>query len=291
MSGTTLTWVGPSGGGANNGHPVQQSRTLTASGALVLSTANQVIQGLDISSVSGPAVEINANNVTLKQCRIICGGFEVLSVDGNITGVIIEDCEFDGQSGTDGSSALILGAASNNGTQGSSGPLTIRRTNIHSCCNGISCEMNAPSGGTILIQDNYIHGLTTSGTGHVNGFQYNGGVGGSVKLDLEHNAIENNYPGNVTQPGAQTDCVMVDDAGGGPIQDITVNNNLLRGGGDFCIYLDTHFNGSTITNVNYTNNAMQMTAPFPANGYHDFNPTAPTTFTGNYDYITLAPIT
>ena len=49
VSGSTMTWVGPLGGGPNNGNPQRQSVSLTPSSITGSSANGQIIQGLDIT--------------------------------------------------------------------------------------------------------------------------------------------------------------------------------------------------------------------------------------------------
>lgn len=96
----TLHWVGPVGGGPNDGNPQAQSLVLSNSGSVTTSSTNQVISGLNITG----QVDIGHNGVTLKNCGITQSfggaGRAVGLTKASITGVTIEDCWIDGSSDT-----------------------------------------------------------------------------------------------------------------------------------------------------------------------------------------------
>lgn len=204
---------------SNTGVPA--GTTLLPSGNLVITQPGTVISGLDIQG----AVDIDAPNVTLKESRIRAARFDVVRVKPGITGVTIQDCEIDGiGTGNDGS----------NGIRGSG---TFLRNNIHNVENGITLD------GGATIQDNYIHDLLASGAPHYDGIQIDGGVSNVL---IRHNTIIN--------PHAQTAAVMIDNYFG-PIDEITVDNNRLIGGG-YTVYSDGQFSGGPITAVTFTNNRL-----------------------------------
>jgi hypothetical protein len=203
----------------NTGVPV--GTTLVPSGNLVITQPGAVIAGLDIQG----AVDIDAPNVTLKDSRIRAARFDVVRVKPGITGVIIQDCEIDG-----------IGAG-NDGSNGIRGAGTFLRNNIHRVENGITLD------GGATVQDNYIHDLLASGSPHYDGIQIDGGVSNVL---IRHNTIIN--------PHAQTAAIMIDNYFG-PIDDITVDNNRLIGGG-YTVYSDGQFSGGPITAVTFTNNRL-----------------------------------
>jgi hypothetical protein len=264
-----LSWIGPVGGGPSTSNDQSQSISLTASGNLHLTIAGQIIVGKDIAGT----VQVSANDITIRQCRIRASAFWLCSIDGGVDGLTLEDCEIDGINGhTDGCTAVYVGNTGSAGKLGAN--CVVRRCNIHGACNGMSVGH-----GPITFVDNWVNGMATSGSGHMNGIQHNGGDLGQI--NIQHNTIENNKN--------QTDCIMLDDFYG-QIKNVLVDRNLLRGGGAFCIYLDTHFGGTKPVNIIVTNNAMQKTSPFYAAGYHNFNPNYPNTYSGNYDYLTNVAI-
>lgn len=213
---------------------------LTSSPSLHITSVGQVVSGLNING----SVQISANNVTLKNCKIVGGGFWVVSVDGGCSGVTIQDCEIDGQNGS-ADSLLYIG---NTGTQGPTNGLQILRCNIHGGANGMSIGY-----GPLLFKDNYIHNLAGAAGSHINGIQYNGGANYVGTIDIEHNHIEN--------ANNNTDCLMID-AFYGPIKNVTINNNLLRGGGDYTVYCTNGTGSFTSSGIVVTNNVLNKTTPF-----------------------------
>ncbi len=93
-SGNVLTWVGPQGGGANNGHPVQQSVTLGAPVAGQIISSSGTYTGLNLSDT----LTITASNVTVRNSYIsTVGGYNVVKINAiGIENVVIEDCEIAG---------------------------------------------------------------------------------------------------------------------------------------------------------------------------------------------------
>ena len=53
-----------------------------------------VIEGLNIQGM----VTINANDVTLKNCKVTSGSWAVINITSGKTGVVIQDCEINGMS-------------------------------------------------------------------------------------------------------------------------------------------------------------------------------------------------
>src|SRR6202000_2775082 len=117
--------------------------------------------------------------------------------------------------------------------------------------------------GAPVIQDNYIHNLLASGSPHYDGIQIDGGVS---NISIEHNTVINN--------NSSVSAIMIDNYWG-PISNISVDNNLLVGGG-FTVYDAQQFSGGTISGVSFTNNHMGA----GQYGITDFTVTNPT-YTGN----------
>jgi hypothetical protein len=110
-----------------------------------------------------------------------------------------------------------------------------------------------------------VHDLRASGSPHYDGIQIDGGVSNVV---IEHNTIINSYN--------QTSAVMIDNWAGA-ISNITVNNNLLIGGG-YTVYSDGQFRDDAIVGVAFTNNFLRK-GYF---GYHSFVRNTPV-WRGNVD--------
>ncbi|RXG91477.1 Ig-like domain-containing protein [Bradyrhizobium vignae] len=235
MATTTSIWPDASTTG------VPAGVTLTPSGDVVVTQAGAVISGLNIQGT----VYIDAPNVTLENCKITSASFAVVKIASGVTGAVVQNCEINGVgSGNDGSCGIL-------------GQGTFVANNIYNVENGIAVA------GASTIKDNYIHNLLASGSPHYDGIQIDGGIS---NVQIEHNTVINAY--------TQTSAIMIDNYFG-PISNISVQNNLLAGGG-YTVYSDAQFNGGSITGVSFTNNHMQS-------GYWgvtDFNQNSPT-YTGN----------
>jgi len=216
---------------------------LTSAHSLIITTDGATVDALDITGT----VDINADNVTLKRCRVRTANFYIVRIRSGKIGAVVRDCEIDGVGkGNDGS----------NGIQGTG---TILRNNIYNVENGITVDGTSPT----LIEDNYIHDLLASGAPHYDGIQIDGGIS---NVTIRHNTVINRW--------MQTSAVMIDNYFG-PVSKIIVDNNLLLGGG-YTIYVDGQFNSNPISGVSITNNHM-------GRGYWgitNFNKTSPV-YTGN----------
>lgn len=257
--GSILTWVGPLGGGANNGTPVQQTRMLALTNDVVSVYAGQIIQGLNIVGT----VRIRHNNVILRQCRVVSGNAVIVQADsGAPTGVVVEDCLIDG--------TLVNGSTGFNPDSGGGGSI-IRRCNITAAENGVGIGEN-----NMNIQDNWIHDLIPGGVAHTDGIQ---GTGGYTACTITHNAIFS----------TDTSCVIMQNEASG-YSGLVVNNNLLViNAGAACVICRGDKGVGVIGAISITNNKMQKIS---AGSYNDIQSvTGPVTYTGNTDYITGAAIT
>jgi hypothetical protein len=195
--------------------------TLTPSSSLVINTPGTVIEGLDIKG----SVIINAPNVTLKNCKVTSSGDNVVLIKPKITGGVIKNCEIDNLSG---------------GGQCIAGQGTFLRNNIHDCADGIDVR-----GDNTVIQDNFIHRMNGTADSHLDGIQADGGFS---NLTINHNTVINEQN--------QTSAVMLNNYWG-PIDTVTITNNLLVGGG-YTVYINEvakgQASGGTVTNVTIKNN-------------------------------------
>jgi len=201
----------------NTGVPA--GTTLTKSGQLVINTAGAVISGLDISG----GVIINAPNVTLENCKISSSGFYVVQI--NALGATVQNCTIDGLGG---------------GGEGISGAGTFIANNITGCVDGINvCADNT------VIENNYIHGMSGPSSAHFDTIQADGNFSNIL---IQHNTLVNEQ--------TQTSVIMLDNYWGS-ISNVTINDNLLVGGG-YTTYINEMAQGQpgggTVTNVTYTNN-------------------------------------
>lgn len=225
----------------NTGVPAGMALTVHNS-PLIIDTPGAVVSGLDIRG----SVRITAANVTLQNCKVTANTWDWYAINCEASGATVQYCTIDGSNA--------------DGIQNINGPGTFLRNNIFRCDDGI-----APGSNT-LIQDNYIHDLTSPG--HHDGIEIDGG---QSNVTIRHNTIINQAD--------QTSAIMIDNYAG-PIDGIVVDNNRLIGGG-YTVYCADAFSGGPIANVSFTNNRLGKGVW----GYTSFYTTHPV-FTGNVDDVT-----
>src|SRR5262249_37103233 len=88
---------------ANIGVPAGTTLT-THNGDLIIDTDGAVVSGLDIHGT----VYINANNVTLVNCKVTDANWVVVRIANDMTGVVVQNCEINGVgTGNDGSAGIL----------------------------------------------------------------------------------------------------------------------------------------------------------------------------------------
>jgi hypothetical protein len=104
-----------------------------------------------------------------------------------------------------------------------------------------------------VVENSYIHDLNANASSHYDGIYYGGGAGSNFSLNVQNNTIINAHD--------QTSAIFTENYFG-PVSNVTVNHNLLVGGG-YTVYLvsNTQSNGGggqggAVSNVSYTNNDM-----------------------------------
>ncbi len=227
---------------SENNTGVPAGVTLLPSGGITITQPGVTVSGLKIN---GP-VNIRANNVTLENCQISSDAFSTVYITKGLTGVVVKNCDIDGQDA---------------GSNGIFGQGTFLNNNIYNTENGI-----AVAGNNTLIQGNYIHDFGGLSTSHYDGVQIDGG---NDNVIVRGNTI-------IVDRG-QTSAVMIDNYFG-PISNVQVSGNLLAGGG-YTIYVDAHFNSNPITNVSITDNHMGQGYW----GYTNFNGVRPVHTGSVYD--------
>lgn len=244
---STLSWVGPSGGGVNNGSPIAQSAVLSNS-SITISSNNQVVQHVNCSGA--PSITSSVTGWTIRQSRINLGAITInsfgLLVPTPAEGGLIEDCEIfaDGVTLAGGVALIEIGGGST-----SLGNFTLRRCNIHDTGqHGIEVSNGPNTGKTLLIQDNFIWNIISSNTSgggvdHFDGIYYGGGDPGQFTID--HNCIINENP--------QTAAIFCETFFGN-IQNLSITNNW-NWGGSYPMYLATKSGGTfQVGSVTVTNN-------------------------------------
>lgn len=197
---------------------------LKPSKGFTITRAGTVVDGLNITG----SVIIEANDVTLKNCKITSANYWVALIRPGVTGARIENCEISNQG---------------RGGQGIAGQGTFVANNIHDCADGIDVR-----GNDTVIRDNYIHRMRGTPDSHYDGIQADGGFSNLV---ISHNTIINDQN--------QTSAVMIDNYWG-PIDRVRIDNNLLAGGG-YTVYINEvakgQRGGGPVTRVSLTNNQLR----------------------------------
>lgn len=193
--------------------------TLRRSGSIDARNAGQVIEGLDITGY----VEIGADNVTLRNCRVRATSWAAVLVKGK--NATIESCEVLSEYATGGSKGVQFDGPSSG---------IVRKCNIHDCEDAIYIGTR-----NVTLEDNYIHDASSNGADpHIDGIQLHGGVSSDVTIrrnsvimrDVENSAITT-----------------------GVVQRVTIDSNHLVGGG-YTVYVDARHGDGEVEDVSITNN-------------------------------------
>jgi hypothetical protein len=210
--------VSPAGRPGASSTGVPADTTLTPSGELRITTANQVIDGLDIS---GP-VTVEAPGVVIKNSRI--HGDDVYGVLVRAGSVTITDTEISGfENGIAGDSWVAL------------------RVNIHSVYGD-----GVKFGDDVTLQDSWIHDVTPSADAHADGGQMQSGVSNLV---VKHNVIDMS-----SASSANSALFLAPDLGPSTSGPVTIDGNWLDGG-NFSLYCVDGNNGQYfVQNISITNN-------------------------------------
>lgn len=171
---------------------VQAGITLTTyAGPSTIATDNALIENVIINGT----LRLTGANVTVRNCVVQNWGDWGVLCDW--LGATVEHCD-------------IFGDAAFNTNAAIAGIGTFTANNIRRCENGIIFGPGS------VIRDNYIHDLFDSGPDpHYDGIVCQGDVSGAL---IEHNTVES----------WDTSCIFLK-ADFGPINDITIRNNLLYG--------------------------------------------------------------
>jgi parallel beta-helix repeat protein len=219
--------------------------TLTAySGPMTITTPGTVIEGKIIDGT----LLVTAANVTIKNCVVQNYGWWGIDAE-NAANITVQNCDFTASASKD-TNAAILGSG------------TFIGNDISHSENGIVL-----TDGASVVRDNYIHDLFDNfGDPHIDGISVQGGQNHVL---IEHNTIES----------WDTSCIFIKNDFG-PINDITVRNNLLygdldRGDPSATIYVY----GPNTTNVSITNNYVEK-----GNWYYYATENANPTISGNIEW-------
>lgn len=220
----------------NTGVPAGVS--LTSSGSITVTQDGAVVQNM---LVNGQIV-VRANNVTIKDTRIISGDY--YPIDYSASGLLVQDSEIIGTSGD-----VTAGMSFSD--------YTARRVEITGTSDGFKADAN------VLIEDCYVHGLYVSASSHNDGVQTTGGS----NVRLNHNTFklgDQDGINAIVQFGTE----------GSQNSNWTITNNLLDGGG-WMFNNGNDVPGSTVTNNRFTHRYgygigwVSDTAPWTGNIFDD----------------------
>ena len=213
-----------------------------------------VVENLLISG----SVDINGDNVTVRNNRITVGG-ETWAVGlRHATGALIQNNEI----GVPGTPRLMVGIKD---IYGDSTGTRVEANDISNVSTGVQIFEG-------LIEGNYIHDLAMVEGDHVNGTTSNGGIG---QLTIRGNSIFNHF--------AQTDAISLFQDFGVEANRLIIGN--LVAGGGYAIYGGDNRNFGKTYNIKIIDNRFATTY-FPNCGYYGpytaFDPTAvDNEFSGN----------
>ena len=215
----TITTTAPNTsmpGAANTGVPA--GTTLTPSGPLVLTSAGQVIDGLDISGT----VVVRASGVVIKNSRIRgSGSYGVQVLSGSVTLYDSEVIGFDNGIGFSNWNAY--------------------RVDI----NG-QADDGVKLGSNVTLQDSWIHDLKPSPGAHADGAQLQSG---EKNVTVRHNNIDLG-----TSPNANAALFLAPDLGPSSAGPLVIDGNRLNGGNYTVFCVDGNNGQYFISNISIVNN-------------------------------------
>ena len=212
---------------------VDGDTTITATGATV--------RNLDVRGT----LTIQADDVTVRNCRVWIGAFWGIVVESGCSGIIIEDCEI-GRDYRNSSKGILIGTAD-------STEVTILRCYIHHVGDGIfgGGGSDPSPRAKLTVQDCYItETRETDGNDNIETIDDHKGDGMEFLGQIREALIIHNH---IEVPTDQTSCLLFE-SNWGNMQNVTIENNLLNGAG-YTIYtrIDSGrtFEGLTITNNHF----------------------------------------
>ncbi|GAA1505895.1 hypothetical protein GCM10009677_42900 [Sphaerisporangium rubeum] len=213
---------------------VRPGTKLTKVGEVTVEKPGALVENLEVHG----KLNIKADNVRVRNVRVIGeGDWSVIQVKG-FSGAVIEDSEISG----DGVVKAQWGVLNQGGF------ITVRRVNIHTVPNSIGTDHG-------LIEDCYMHDFKEWPGDHVTGPQANGSPQKGLSLTIRHNTILNQL--------SQTSAIsLYQDFS--RAHDVLVERNLLGGGG-YAVYGGEGKFG-TPTGIRIVNNVFTRRL-FPKGGF------------------------
>jgi hypothetical protein len=237
----------------NTGVPPGTALTVV-NGDLSITTAGTIVENKDVRG----CIHVNAADVIIRKSKVSCSDLYVINNDG--TNLLVEDVAVDCQ-GTH-----HTGLAWQN--------YTARRVNVSGCENLIWAEHN------VIIEDSYLHDpidYDPATDPHTDGIQL---PTGATNITIRHNRIYGNYVGGSNFGNS---AITI----GGSTSGITVDNNILAGGG-YTMYCNQFGRG---TNSAYTNNRFSTVFVPTVGGFGPWSECADENISGNVYHETGLPVT
>jgi hypothetical protein len=217
----------------NNLTVINGDTTITANGAIV--------QNLDVRGT----LNIQADDVTVGNCRVWIGAFWGIVVASGCSGILIEDCEI-GKNYVNSSKGILIGAED-------STEVTIQRCYIHHVGDGIfgGGGSDPSPKAKLTVQDCYISDIReTDGDDSLDTIDDHKGDGMEFLGQIREALILHNH---IEVPSDQTSCLLFE-CNWGNLQNVTIENNLLNGAG-YTVYTRIRegrtFEGLTIVNNHF----------------------------------------
>ncbi len=233
-SGSTLTVGGSTFEVGYQGNTLKAPTAVLGTGislsgkTLIVSQANAVIDGVDLR---GYTVEVRASNVTIKNSMFNATGFHTIYQTGSATGLVVEYNTFDGLKANNSNCDSIYSDA---------GSTTIRNNEF---LNLPSDAINTVGG---IIERNYFSGAGYQTGAHADAISIHSN---NAPIVIRQNYIDYTTPSDAAVP--DTNAAIKIAPVFGTVSNVTVDGNVLLGGG-YTIYA---YNATyAASNITITNN-------------------------------------
>lgn len=248
LSGSTLSWIGPVGGGPSTSSDVAQTRALSASGSITTTSNGQVIEGKKFNP--GASIDIAHDNVTIRQ-----NAFDVSATTGYImaikkascTGLIIEDNYLQGNKNTYEGIYTYSGSSFVSTTASA-----VRRNYLTGLDNHMT--LWCPGNFNMTISDNFFTASGNAGSG-------SSWDGDQIELyECDHVTISHNVFDGSNAQASGTFNSMVNLSNLGALTNIAVSGNLFANCSTinaFVVCIGAYFSAGSVT-YSFTNNGFYL---------------------------------
>jgi len=216
---------------------------------LTITQDGTVIDGADITGW----VNVNANNVTIRNSRISTTGYWGIMLSEGHSGLKVLNCTIVG----------VVGQGADNGGE-DYGIANYGGPDVEIAYNDISEFAHNFAGSNGYVHDNYMHDMQAfiygNGTDYAHLEDVYDGGDDTRPLILRHNT----FLDQVTGDRGETAAVYATDDFG-PLSNVTIDNNWMAGGA-YALYAGSRA-GNNATNIHVTNNYFS-TVYFPNSGFY-----------------------